>query len=78
MIPHAFSEDNVRSALDTCEDIKKKTAAVKKQIARAEVCVGNYDAAEKIIKQYPKELSYLNKKITDKNNSRVVINAWLI
>jgi hypothetical protein len=68
MNPIGFSKDRVRSALDSCEDIKKKTDAVKKRIARAEVCVGDYDAAAVIIKEYPKKLGYLNKVIADKKS----------
>ncbi len=59
---------DVRSALDRCKDIKQKTPAVKKAIARAEVCLGEYDAAAVIIKEYPNDLKYLEKIIAEKKS----------
>ena len=51
-----YNEDSVRAALGYCQDLRKKQPHIKKLMARAEVCIGNYDVAEVYIKQYPEVL----------------------
>ena len=63
----AFYDDNeVRQAIDNCQDLKNKTPAIKKAMARAYVCIGNYSAARRYINEYPTDLSYLQDTITNK------------
>jgi hypothetical protein len=61
-----YSKSELRSALDQCKDIKTKTNAVKKAMAKAEVCLGEYDEAKKVIKQFPDDLAYLKAIIAAK------------
>ena len=62
----SYDEAEVRTALNDCKDLKTKSPAVRKSIARAEVCIGNYHAAEDYIKQYPDNLGDLNAVIQAK------------
>ena len=62
----SYDETEVRTALNDCKDLNTQPASVKKSIARAEVCIGNYHAAEAYIKQYPYGLGYLNTVIQAK------------
>jgi hypothetical protein len=64
-----YDENAVRTALDACMDLKTKPPSVKKAIARAEVCVGNYNAAENYINQYPADLGYLRAIIAAKKTN---------